>query len=115
MHDSDKTEIKDYIEKQFGYDLSKKYKDIQPSYRFDVSCQKSVPESIIAFLESTDYESAIRMAVSYGGDADTMAAIAGGIAAAYYGKIPQYILNKCNDIIPAEILLVIESFNCILE
>lgn len=114
LHGSNKTEIKDYIEIQFSYDLSRKYKDIQPSYRFEVSCQKSVPESIIAFLESVDYESAIRMAVAYGGDADTMSAIAGGIAAAYYGEIPQHILNNCSNILPPDILSVIESFNSII-
>ena len=82
LHGRDKKSIKDFIEKEFGYDLSRHYEDIQRVYSFEVSCQKSVPESIIAFLESTDYESSIRLAVAYGGDADTMAAIAGGIAAA---------------------------------
>ena len=115
LHSCDKSKIKDYIEKQFGYDLSRKYVDIQPSYRFEVSCQKSVPESIIAFLESADYESAVRMAVAYGGDADTMAAIAGGIAAAYYGDIPQYILDRCTDSLTKDILSVIECFNTILN
>ena len=61
---------------------------IRPGYRFDVSCQGSVPESLIAFLESIDYESAVRNAISLGGDADTMACIAGGIAQAFYGSVP---------------------------
>ena len=115
LHGYDKSEIKVYIEEQFDYDLSRRYNDIQPAYRFEVSCQKSVPESIIAFLESFDYESAIRMAVAFGGDADTMAAIVGGIAAAYYGYISQYILNRCKDILTEDILRVIASFNTILK
>ena len=75
--------------------MSREYKDIQPGYKFDVSCQGSVPESLIAFLESHDYESTVRKAVAMGGDSDTMAAIAGGVAAAYYGYIPDHILNEC--------------------
>ena len=106
-----KGEIKAQIETRFGYDLSRKYVDIQPRYSFDVSCQGSVPEAIIAFLESTDYESAIRMAVAYGGDADTQAAIAGGIAAAYYGTIPEYILKECLSRLPLDFKEVIYQFN----
>ena len=106
-----KEELKNQIESRFGYDLNRKYADIQPSYRFDVSCQGSVPEAIIAFLESDDYESAIRMAVAYGGDADTQAAITGGIAAAYYGEIPDYILDECLLRLPFDIKEVIADFN----
>lgn len=106
-----KEEIKNQIESRFGYNLNRKYSDIQPNYRFDVSCQGSVPEAIIAFLESDDYESAIRMAVAYGGDADTQAAITGGIAAAYYGEIPDYILDECLSRLPLDIKEVIADFN----
>lgn len=106
-----KEEIKNQIESRFGYDLNRKYTDIQPNYRFDVSCQGSVPEAIIAFLESSDYESAIRMAVAYGGDADTQAAITGGIAASYYGEIPDYILDECLLRLPFDIKEVIADFN----
>ena len=106
-----KEEIKAQIETHFGYDLSRKYSDIQPRYTFDVSCQGSVPEAIIAFLESYDYESAIRMAVAYGGDADTQAAITGGIAAAYYGEIPEYILKECLSRLPLDIKELIAKFN----
>ncbi len=106
-----KEEIKKQIETRFGYDLSRKYADIQRRYRFDVSCQGSVPEAIIAFLESTDYESAIRLAVAYGGDADTQAAIAGGIAAAYYGEIPDHILKECLTRLPSDIKEVLANFN----
>lgn len=73
MHGYNKNRIKEYIENQFAYNLSRRYEEIQPSYQFEISCQKSVPESLIAFLESTDYESAVRKSVAFGGDADTMA------------------------------------------
>lgn len=108
---STKNEIKEWIESIFGYDLSRHYSDIQPFYKFDVSCQGSVPESIIAFLESHDYESAVRMAVAYGGDSDTMAAITGGIAAAFYGHIPEYILKESMNRLPNDMKMVIEAFN----
>jgi ADP-ribosylglycohydrolase len=87
----DKAAIKSHIEAEYGYDLSQTLADIRPAYRFDVSCQGSVPQSIIAFLESADYEDAVRNAISLGGDADTMAAIAGAIASAYYGGVPDHI------------------------
>lgn len=106
-----KDEIKTMIETEFGYDLRRRYADIQPGYSFDVSCQGSVPESIIAFLESTDFESAIRMAVAYGGDADTQGAITGGIAAAYYGEIPGEILRETLRRLPADIREAIDTFN----
>lgn len=77
--------IRGYVSKQYGYDLNRTIEQIRPSYKFEVSCQRSVPEAIIAFLDSSDYESAIRLAISLGGDADTQACIAGGIAEAYYG------------------------------
>lgn len=110
-----KEEIKAQIETKFGYDLNRKYADIQPRYTFDVSCQGSVPEAIIAFLESSDYESAIRMAVAYGGDADTQAAIVGGIAAAYYGAIPDYILKECLNRLPLDIKEIIAKFNQVCD
>ena len=106
-----KEEIKAHIETHFGYDLSRKYVHIQAHYTFDVSCEGSVPEAIIAFLESTDYESAIRMAVAYGGDADTQAAIAGGIAAAYYGEIPEVILAASVSRLPLDMKELIVKFN----
>lgn len=90
---SSKEEVKEYIEKTFEYDLSRKLDDIRPGYTFHVSCQKSVPEAIIAFLESTSYEDAIRNAVSLGGDSDTIACMAGALAEAYY-QIPKEILDS---------------------
>lgn len=80
-----KDAIREEIEGRFGYALGRRLDEIRPGYRFDVSCQGSVPESLIAFLEADGVEQAIRNAVSLGGDADTMACIAGGVAEAFYG------------------------------
>lgn len=110
-----KEEIKNCIEANFGYDLSRDYAEIQPGYSFDVSCQGSVPEAIIAFLNGTDYESTVRLAVAMGGDADTMAAIAGGIAAAYYGEIPQWIIDDCMSCLPDDLRSVAATFNSRLK
>lgn len=103
-------EIKDYVEREFGYDLSRDYDEIKAHYSFDVTCQGSVPESIIAFLGSDSYESTIRRAVSLGGDADTQGAIAGGIAAAYYGEIPEHILSEVRDRLPEDMLRILDEF-----
>ena len=89
-----KEEIRAAIIQKFAYDLSRSVAEIRPGYRLNLTCQGSVPEAIIAFLESTDFEDAIRNAVSLGGDADTQAAIAGAIAEAYYGEIPLFILER---------------------
>ena len=101
-----KQEIKQYIETAFSYDLDRSCDDIRPDYSFDVSCQGTVPEAIIAFLDSSDFEHAIRLAVSLGGDSDTLACITGGIAEAYYGmpvdikrEIKKRIPEKFNEII----------------
>ena len=88
-----KAEIKDYVEWEFGYDLSRMLDEIRPSYRFNESCQDTVPQAITAFLESTDFEDAIRNAISLGGDSDTLAAITGGIAEAAY-DVPQELQDK---------------------
>lgn len=86
-----KDEIKRFVADSFGYDLDRTIAVIRPAYDFDVSCQGSVPEAIIAFLESVDFENAVRLAVSLGGDSDTIAAVAGGIAEAFYQAIPEDI------------------------
>ena len=91
--DAYKGYLKRDLTEWFGYDLDRRLDDIRPTYRFDVSCQGSVPEAIIAFLESTDFEDAIRNAVSLGGDSDTIAAITGSIAEAAYG-VPDDLRNK---------------------
>lgn len=85
--------IKEHIETEYGYDLSKTQDEIRPDYRFDESCQGTVPQAITAFLESTDFEDAIRNAISLGGDSDTLAAIIGSIAEAAYG-VPADIKEK---------------------
>lgn len=79
-----KCEIRDYIEQSY-YSLNFTLAQIRPDYYFDVTCQGTVPQAIVAFLESENYEDAIRNAISLGGDADTLAAITGAIAEAYYG------------------------------
>ena len=86
-----KIEIKHFIETHFQYDLSQSLDAIRPQYTFDVTCQGSVPQAITAFLESEGFEDAVRKAVSLGGDSDTQACIAGGIAHAFYGKLPDII------------------------
>jgi ADP-ribosylglycohydrolase len=90
----EKSRVRAGIEERFGYDLGRRLEEIRPHYAFDVSCQGSVPESIIAFLESEDWEEAVRGAISLGGDADTMACIAGAIAEAYYGGVPREIREE---------------------
>jgi hypothetical protein len=96
---STKQEIKEYIESKYGYNLSRTCDEIRPSYRFNESCAGTVPEAIIAFLESSDFETAIRLAVSLGGDTDTLACITGGIAEAFYGmtnSIPETTISEYN-------------------
>lgn len=85
-----KEDIRQYIVKEFGYDLSRTCDEIRPIYHHVESCQETVPEAITAFLEGTDFEDVIRTAVSLGGDCDTLTCIAGGIAEAFYG-IPDEI------------------------
>jgi len=85
-------EIKNYIENKYGYNLNRTLEQIRPGYSHIESCQESVPEAIISYLEASDFESAVRNAVSLGGDADTQAAIAGSIAEGEY-IIPQYFFD----------------------
>jgi ADP-ribosylglycohydrolase len=88
---STKTEIKRFIEQSFGYDLNRTLDEIRPDYLYDVSSQGTVPHAIIAFLESNEFEDAIRKAISLGGDSDTLACITGGIAEAFYKGVPDHI------------------------
>jgi ADP-ribosylglycohydrolase len=101
--------IRTEISQRFGYDLKRTLAEIRPTYSFDVSCQGSVPEAIIAFLESVDYEDAIRKAISIGGDSDTIACITGGIAEACYG-IPDHIAKQGRTYLPDEFLHIIDNF-----
>lgn len=105
-----KVEIRDEITRQFGYDLDRTLDEIRPGYTFDVSCQGSVPEAIIAFLESEGYEDAIRKAISLGGDSDTIACITGGIAEAFYGGVPEEIAKEGMGYLPDEYLQIIQEF-----
>ncbi len=84
-----KAEIKAFVETSFGYDLDRSLDELRPGYRFDVSCQGTVPQALRAFLEAEDFEDALRNAVSLGGDSDTLACIAGGLAEAFYGGVPE--------------------------
>ncbi len=105
-----KAAIKSEIEQRFGYNLSRSLAGIRPAYRFDVSCQGSVPEAIIAFLEATDVEQAIRLAISLGGDSDTLACIAGGIAHAHFGPVPATMATEVRRRLPADLLTVVDAF-----
>lgn len=105
----EKDKIKTFIEETFCYDLSRTCDEIRPDYNFDVSCQGSCPEAIIAFLDSTDYESAIRLAISLGGDSDTIACMTGGIAGAYYG-VPSNIIEEALPYLDKKQLVAIENF-----
>jgi ADP-ribosylglycohydrolase len=105
-----KSEIKDYIESTFHYDLNQHVDQIRPSYKFDVSCQGTVPQAIRSFLDSSDFEDAIRTAVSLGGDTDTVACITGGIAQAFYGGVPESIANKVYEILDARLGKVTRDF-----
>jgi ADP-ribosylglycohydrolase len=84
--------------------------EVRSVYSFDVSCQGSVPESIICFLDSDDFESSVRLAISLGGDADTMACIAGGISEAYYGGVPESIESSVRGFLASDLLEVVDRF-----
>ncbi|HVG45804.1 MAG TPA: ADP-ribosylglycohydrolase family protein [Longimicrobium sp.] len=106
-----KEEIRGELVWRFAYDLNRTVEQIRDGYEWDVSCQGSVPEAIVAFLDSTDFEDAIRLAVSLGGDADTQAAIAGGIAHAFYRHVPASIAVAVRGRLPAEFIDVIDQFD----
>jgi ADP-ribosylglycohydrolase len=104
-------QIKEYISKNFGYDLDDTLDNIRPFYKFDETCQGTVPQAIIAFLESDDYEDAIRKAISIGGDSDTIACITGGIAEAFYGGgVPDDISMKAMAILNKDMRELVNDF-----
>lgn len=105
-----KEDIKNYVEYEFGYDLNRKIDDIRIYYRHTEKIWETVPEAVIAFLESTDFESAIRNTVWLGGDVDTVGAITGSIAEAFYG-VPDDLIAECRKRLPKEMLEVIDRFN----
>lgn len=106
-----KAAIKQFIEKRFRYNLSQSIDEMRPRYTFDSSCKGSVPQAIIAFLESRDFEDTIRKAVSLGGDSDTIACMAGGIAQAYYKVIPSNIVSQANLLLSLDLKQVIRQFD----
>lgn len=106
-----KEDIKGFIENTFQYSLSETLDFIRPHYEFDVSCQGSVPQAITAFLESDGFEDAVRKAVSLGGDSDTLACIAGGIAQAYYKDIPNEILDRVFEILDSRLRRITTLFD----
>ena len=106
-----KDEIRRYISENYGYDMNRTCDDIRPTYSFDGSCQGTVPESIIAFLDSKDYEDAIRLCISLGGDADTMGAITGAIAGAYYHQMPYDLYEFAINKLPDDIKGIIKLFD----
>lgn len=102
--------IRSEIAARFGYDLARTVDEIRPSYRFNESCQRTVPEAIVAFLDSTSYEDAVRNAVSLGGDSDTLACITGGIAEAFYCTVPARVRAKVRRLLTPDLLEVAERF-----
>ncbi|MDK2979675.1 MAG: hypothetical protein PWQ55_22 [Chloroflexota bacterium] len=110
-----KDDIRLHIIKWFGYDIDRRMSDIQPAYRFNVSCQGTVPPAFVAFLDSEDYESAVRNAVSLGGDADTLACIAGSLAEAFYKEIPDEIILETRKRLPQDFLDIIDEFYAVVE
>lgn len=105
-----KGDMENYIENSFGYSLKSPIEEIRKDYRFDVSCQGSVPQAIACFLQSDSYEDAVRNAISLGGDSDTIACMAGGIAEAYYGKVPPEIKDKVYSALPGEFQVLLDLF-----
>jgi ADP-ribosylglycohydrolase len=106
-----KEQIRERITQAFRYDLKRTCDDIRPTYSFDVTCQGTVPEAIIAFLDSSSFEDAIRKAVSLGGDADTLACITGGIAQAFYKDIPKNIVEVGLSALPEDLMATVREFN----
>jgi ADP-ribosylglycohydrolase len=107
---SSKEQIRSFIEDNYSYNLHRSIEEIRPAYSFEVICQRSVPEAIIAFLDSTNFESAVRLAVSLGGDSDTQACIAGGIAQAFYGGVPRSIQDQAVKLLDPYLQGIVQRF-----
>lgn len=105
-----KDAIRQYITDEFGYDLTRTCDDIRPTYYHTESCMETVPEAITAFLEGDSFEDVIRTAVSLGGDCDTLTAIAGSIAEAFYG-VPPVLREACHRYLPDDLLSLLVRFN----
>lgn len=107
---SSKKEIRDFITNKFNYNLNRTVEEIRPGYKFDISCQASVPEAIICFLDSSDFENCIRLSISIGGDSDTIACMAGGIAQAFYNSISPEVVTTAKEMLPGEMLSILNEF-----
>ena len=107
---ADRETIKGELAGRFGYDLDRATGDIRPGYAFDVSCRGSVPEAVICFLEADDWETAVRLAVSLGGDADTQACIAGGLAQAAWGPPPDQVVARVRHLLPDHLRDILDDF-----
>jgi ADP-ribosylglycohydrolase len=107
---SSRNEIREYVSRTFGYRLDESLEEIRKDYEFDPSCQGTVPPAMTAFLESTDFEDAVRKAVSLGGDSDTLACITGGIAHAFYGGVPAKIQEQVWIRLDARLAAVVRQF-----
>lgn len=105
-----KADIRREISARIGYDLERRVESIRPGYSFDVAAERSVPEAIVCFLDAADFEDAVRNAVSLGGDTDTMACIAGAIAEAFWGRVPEPIARTLRDRLPPDFLDLLERF-----
>lgn len=103
-------EIRDAIQAEFGYDLKRRLADLRAEYRFDPSCQGSVPPALIAFFESEGFEDAIRNAVALGGDSDTLACMTGSVAGAFYRSIPEDIQVYVASRLPPELHAILQAF-----
>lgn len=107
---SDRQQIRSELTARFDYDLGRTADEIRPGYAFRVSCQESVPEALICALEGDDWEESVRLAVSLGGDADTMACIAGGVAEALYGPVPEAVASRTREILPEYLREIVDDF-----
>jgi len=105
-----KCRMKDSLQEMFGYDLSVSVDELRPTYEFDESCQGTVPAALMAFFESHDYEDAVRKAISLGGDADTLACIAGAVAEAHYGGVPPHIARPAREALDDRLRKVVGQF-----
>jgi ADP-ribosylglycohydrolase len=105
-----RTEIGGRVGELFGYYLETTVDEIRPAYSFDVSCQGSVPQAIVCFLDSVDWEDAVRNAVSLGGDSDTLACMAGAVAEAFYGEVPAGVRDRVLGLLPHDLAVVVEDF-----
>ena len=105
-----KEEIKGETGERFGYNLERRLEDIRPNYVFNATCTGTVPEALTAFFESTNFEDAVRKAVSLGGDSDTLANIAGAVAEAFYREIPGEIIKETRSRLPEEFIEILDEF-----